>query len=59
MPRDGVVANVYCSPPHSEAAEELVAQGLCLSDGAQATVVHLLCVQLHAALWELEPLLHD
>jgi len=47
------------APSDSEAAKELVAQRLGLGDGAQPAVVHLLRVQLHAAVRELEPLLHD
>ena len=47
------------APSHSKASEQLVAQRLRLGDGAQAAVVHLLRVQLYAAVGELEPLLHD
>ena len=43
---------------NGEASEELVAQGLCLCDCAEAAVGHLLRVQLHAALRKLEALLH-
>mmetsp|Transcript_421 Transcript_421/g.993 ORF Transcript_421/g.993 Transcript_421/m.993 type:complete len:202 (+) Transcript_421:20-625(+) len=44
---------------HGEAAEQLVAEGLSLGDGAQTTVGHLLGVELHGALGEAEPLLHQ
>ncbi len=45
-------------PAHGEAAKQLVAQRLRLCDGAQSAVVDLLRVQLHAAFWEFEALLH-
>ncbi len=46
------------APPDCQASQQLVPQGLCLCNGTQAAVVDLLCVQLHRAVWELEPLLH-
>jgi hypothetical protein len=49
----------YVTPAHSKASEKLVTQRLGLGDGAQAPVVHLLGIELHSALGELEPLLHN
>ena len=46
------------TPPNSQATQQLVPQALSLGDGAQAAVGHLLGVQLHGPLRELEALLH-
>merc|ERR1719164_107448 len=43
----------------SKSSEELVAQGLALGHGAEATVQHLLGVQLNGSGGEVEPLLHN
>ena len=46
------------APPNSQATQQLVPQALSLGNGAQAAVGHLLGVQLHGPLGELEALLH-
>lgn len=48
-----------CAPAHGQAAQQLVAQGLGLGDGAQTAVSDLLGVQLHALRGEVEALLDD
>ena len=49
---------VRSAPPNGQPAQQLVPQALSLGNGAQAAVGHLLCVQLHGPLGELEALLH-
>jgi hypothetical protein len=44
-------------PAHCQAAQQLVAQRLCLGHSAKAAVGHLLCVQLHGLGREVEALL--
>ena len=46
-------------PADSQAAQQLVAQRLGLGNGAQATVIDLLCIQLYTVSRELEALLDD
>ena len=43
----------------SETVEELVAEGLALSDGGKTTVLHLSSVEGDRVLWELETLLDE
>lgn len=50
--------NTIASPSDSKSTEELVAEGLGLGDGAETAVVHLLRVELDAALREVEALLN-
>merc|ERR1719262_789918 len=50
--------DTIAGPPHGESTNELVAQRLGLSDGAQASGGDLLGVQLNVALGEVETLLH-
>eukprot|EP01136_Pigoraptor_vietnamica_P011651 Opistho-1_new@50747 len=51
--------NTVARTAHGEATEELVPERLALRDGAEAAVGDLLSVELHAAVGEVEALLHD
>ena len=51
--------HTIAGPPDSETSDELVTEGLGLGNGAETAGGHLLCVELHGALGEVEPLLDD
>jgi len=51
--------HAIASPTGGEASKKLVAEGLGLGDSAEATVEHLLSVQLNGSRREVETLLHD
>merc|ERR1711882_18020 len=51
--------DTIASTPHGETANELVPQGLGLSNSAKTSSLDLLGIQLNGSLWEVEPLLDD
>ena len=48
-----------CLPADSKATEELVTEGLALSDSGETTVLDFLCVKLERVVGELETLLNE